>query len=406
MSEISLLSAKKSTLNIDVKRGSKKAKTAIKLSENPDKFFSTVQIGITLIGILTGIYSGDTIAQDLSNFFIRIGIPASYTTILSKTIIVILVTYFTIVLGELVPKRIGLATATKTIKLLAGPMHVLSVIASPFVWILAKSTALTCQLLGISASEEKVTEEDIMSMVDEGTENGEVQKVEQDIVDRVFTLGDRVVSSIMTHRGDMTFICESMTNQEVIDTVRQHLYQVYPVTRNKKLDDIIGVVYLKDLFGKVDKPDFKLKDVIRPAFYFHENMDVYKALEQLREKNSKYALITDEFGVVQGIIVIKDILSALVGTLPGDKIEQEIMEREDGESWLVDGQCSFYNFLNYFDSEYLYSDNNYNTISGLILNELRHIPTTGEVLNWNNFRIEIVDMDGARIDKLLVMKNN
>ena len=146
--------------------------------------------------------------------------------------------------------------------------------------------------------------------------------------------------------------------------------------------------------------------MIRPTFYFHENMDVYKALEQLREKNSKYALITDEFGVVQGIIVIKDILSALVGTLPGDKIEQEIMEREDGESWLVDGQCSFYNFLNYFDSEYLYSDNNYNTISGLILNELRHIPTTGEVLNWNNFRIEIVDMDGARINKLLVMKNN
>lgn len=238
-------------------------------------------------------------------------------------------------------------------------------------------------------------------MIDEGTENGEVQEVEQDIVDRVFSLGDRSINTIMTYRSDIVSIDIDMNNKQLYDIVCQHLYQVYPVTQGNTLDNIIGVVYLKDLFGKLNSCEFNLRDVIRPAQYFHENMDVYKVLEQIRQHNIKYGLICDEFGSLQGIITMKDILEALVGTLPSDSEDPDIVPRKDG-SWLIDGQCSFYDFLSHFEMEDLYPDYNYNTLSGLILQQLGHIPKTGEAMEWNDFTLEIVDMDGARIDKVLV----
>ena len=201
------------------------------------------------------------------------------------------VTYLTILFGELVPKRIGMSASSRVAKLLARPMYWLSIIASPFVWLLAKSTSLIFRLLNINTNAEKVTEEEIKSMIDEGTESGEVQEVEQDIVDRVFSLGDRNVSTIMTHRNDIISIDIDMTNTEIFQVVCEHLYQVYPITRDRTLDDIVGVVYLKDLFGKIQETGFNLREVIRPAQYFHENMDVYKALDQIRQTHIKYGLI-------------------------------------------------------------------------------------------------------------------
>lgn len=405
MSEIALISARKSSLNNDVRHGSAAARVALKLANDPDKFLSTIQIGITLIGILTGIYSGDVLAADFAKVLTNIGIPAAYSPLLAQILIVILVTYLTIIFGELVPKRIGMSASTRAAKLLARPMYWLSVIASPFVWTLAKSTSLIFNLLRINTDDEKVTEEEIKSMIDEGTENGEVQEVEQDIVDRVFSLGDRSIDTIMTYRSDIVSIDIDMNNRQIYDIVCQHLYQVYPVTQGNTLDNIIGVVYLKDLFGKLDSCAFNLRDVIRPAQYFHENMDVYKVLEQIRQHNIKYALICDEFGSLQGIISMKDILEALVGALPSDSEEPDIIPRKDG-SWLIDGQCSFYDFLSHFEMEDLYPDYNYNTLSGLILQQLGHIPRTGETLQWGEFTLEIADMDGARIDKVLVSLNH
>lgn len=401
MSEIALISARKSSLNNDIRHGSAAARVALKLANDPDKFLSTVQIGITLIGILTGIYSGDVLAADFGKVLVNIGLPAAYAHLLAQTFIVILVTYLTIIFGELVPKRIGMSASTRVAKLLARPMYALSAAASPFVWILSKSTSLIFNLLHINTADEKVTEEEIKSMIDEGTESGEVQEVEQDIVDRVFSLGDRSISTIMTYRSDIVSIDIDMNNKQIHDIVCQHLYQVYPVTQGNTLDNIIGVVYLKDLFGKLDDCAFNLRDVIRPAAYFHENMDVYKVLEQIRRDNIKYALICDEFGSLQGIITMKDILEALVGALPGDSEDPDIVARNDG-SWLIDGQCSFYDFLSHFEMEDLYPDYNYNTLSGLILQQLGHIPAPGETLQWNDLSLEIVDMDGARIDKVLV----
>ena len=401
MSEIALISARKSNLTNDSRKGSHAARIALKLANDPDKFLSTVQIGITLIGILTGIYSGDALADDFGVLLTDWGFPATYARITAQTLIVMLVTYLTILFGELVPKRIGMSASARVAKLLARPMYWLSLIASPFVWLLAKSTSLIFSLLDINTNSEKVTEEEIKSMIDEGTESGEVQEVEQEIVDRVFSLGDRSVNTIMTHRNDIVAIDIDMPSHEIYDTVCENLFQVYPITRNRTLDDIVGVVFLKDLFGKVQSNTFNLRDVIRPAQYFHENMDVYKALEQIRKNHIKYGLICDEFGSLQGIITIKDILEALVGSLPDETEDPEILPRKDG-GWLIDGQCSFYDFLKHFDCEDLYTESNYNTLGGLILQQLGHIPQAGETLQWNEFQIEIVDMDGARIDKVLV----
>ena len=401
MSEIAVISARKSNLTNDSRKGSLSARIALKLANDPDKFLSTVQIGITLIGIVTGIYSGDALADDFSHTLINWGIPANYAHISAQSLIVVLVTYLTILFGELVPKRIGMSASSRIAKLLARPMYGLSIIASPFVWLLAKSTSLIFSLLSINTSGEKVTEEEIKSMIDEGTENGEVQEVEQEIVDRVFSLGDRSVSTIMTHRNDIVSIDIDMPNTEIFQVVCEHLFQIYPVSRNRTLDDIVGVVYLKDLFGKLQDTSFNLRDIIRPAQYFHENMDVYKSLDQIRKTHLKYGLICDEFGSLQGIITMKDILEALVGSLPNETEDPDILPRKEG-GWLIDGQCSFYDFLKHFECEDLYAESNYNTLGGLILQQLGHIPQAGETLQWNDFHIEIVDMDGARIDKVSV----
>lgn len=401
MSEIALISTRKSSLNNEVRKGNRSARVALKLANEPEKFLSTVQIGITLIGILTGIYSGDALADDFGILLTEWGYPLAYARITAQTLIVVFVTYLTILFGELVPKRIGMSASLRVAKLLARPMYWLSLAASPFVWLLSKSTSLIFNILSINTSNEKVTEEEIKSMIDEGTESGEVQEVEQEIVDRVFSLGDRSINTIMTHRNDIVFIDIDMSNTEIFKVVSEHLYQVYPVTRNRTLDEIVGTVYLKDLFGKTQNPLFNLRDIIRPAQYFHENMDVYKVLEQLRTNHIKYGLICNEFGSLQGIVTIKDLLEALVGSLPSETEDPEIVHHENN-SWLIDGQCSFYDFLTHFDREDLYAENTYNTLGGLILEQLEHIPHTGESLTWNNFELKVIDMDGARIDKVLV----
>ncbi|MDU1892250.1 MAG: hemolysin family protein [Dysgonomonas sp.] len=401
MSEIALVSARKSKLETDAKRGSKSAQTAFKLANEPDKFLSTIQIGITLIGIITGLYSGEAFAKDAARLFE--GIPAlqPYALAISKTIIVIVVTYLTLVFGELVPKRLGMRMAERISKLVAQPMNLLSKIAAPMVWLLAKSTSFVMRLFGQSAVEDnKVTEEEIIAIVREGFDNGELEEVEHDIVERVINLGDRNVGSIMTHRNELLWLDIHDDNDRIREKVQQNLFNAYPVI-SKKVDNILGVVYLKDLFGNIYNEDFSLEKLLQPANYLDENQSVYKALEQFKTTRSKYGIVTDEFGIVQGIVTLKDIMEALIGQLPEIGEEEYIIQLSDG-NWAVDGQCPFYDFLDFFDKEYLSTEYNYNTLSGLILEKLEHMPKTGERLSWQGFNFEIIDMDGVRIDKVLV----
>ena len=401
MSEVALISARKSRLSSDAKKGSKSAKVALKLANDPDRFLSTVQIGITLIGILTGIYSGNRIAADLTETMISWGVSVTYASALAQGIIVVVVTYLTIIFGELVPKRIGLSVAEKAAKVVARPMRVLASIALPFVWLLSKSTEIIFNLLGIKETDNKVTEEEIKSIIEEGTEEGEVQPVEKDIMQRVFLLGDLKVSSIMTHKSDIVWLDMDMTADEVRAVVNENLFEFYPIA-DGDLDHVKGIVNLKDLVVHLSNPDFQLASLIHEATYFHESMNVYKVLEQMKMQKISRALVCDEFGICTGIITLRDILEGLVGNVDDPEEEPDIIKRVNKEGWLVDGQCSLYDFLCYFNRSDLFEDSEYHTLGGLLLKELQHIPTSGETLQWNGFTFEVVDMDGARIDKVLV----
>lgn len=404
MSEIALISARKSSLQSDAARGNKSAKTAIKLASNPDKFLSSVQVGITLIGLLTGMFSGSTIASLLSDTLVKAGLSSSTALGLAKTIIIIIVTYLTIVLGELVPKRIGMSASEKVAKIMAGPMQFISVAFSPVVWLLTKSTSLLSKALGVKNQEAKVTEEEIKSIIQEGTEEGEVSPVEQDIVENVFTLGELSVSSIMTQRSDIVWLDKEMNEEEIRKTIEENIYEIYPVV-DGDLDHIVGVLTLKDFVLNVGKENFSLQAMTKAATYFHENMNIYTILEEMKKKKISRALVCDEFGACSGLITLKDILEALIGEVDDDHDkEEEIVERAEGDGWLVDGRCTMYDFLSYFEMEDDMEDFEYTTVAGLILDCLEHMPVVGETTEWGGFTFEVVDMDGPRIDKIIVKK--
>ncbi|MBO8453738.1 MAG: HlyC/CorC family transporter [Bacteroidetes bacterium] len=405
MSEMAVISARKSNLQADANKGSKTAKTALKLASDPDKFLSAVQIGITLIGILTGIFSGKSIADALSAALAKAGMSAGVAGALAQGIIVILVTYLSIVFGELVPKRIALSASERVSKIVSGPMKVISVLASPFVWVLAKSTSFIINILGIKSQESKVTEEEIKSIIQEGTDEGEVSPVEQDIVERVFALGDLKVNTIMTLRGDIVWLDKDMGEAEIRETIEKNLFETYPVT-DGDLDHVIGVLSLKDYVLNIGKKQFSLEEMIHEPVYFHENMSVYAVLEQMKIKRISRALVCDEFGFCSGIITLKDIMEALVGIVNDDhQKEPDIIARQDNDGWFVDGQCSMYDFKMYFDIDDDDADSaEYTTVGGLILDELEHVPISGEKATWKDFSFEVVDMDGARIDKVIVKR--
>ena len=402
MSEIAVISARKSALMKESKEGNKNAKIALSLANYPDKFLSTIQIGITLIGILTGIYSGDTVAKELSNILIKIHIPTVYASSIAKIIVVALVTYLTLIFGELVPKRLGMVMPEKISKIVASPMIILSKIGAPFVWILSQSASTVSKILGIKDDKNPITEEEIKSMVEEGKRGGEVKEVEQDIIERAFFLGDRKIESIMTHRSDIICLDINMNNDEIKKIISKNSFSNYPVI-DKNLDNIIGIVRITDIFDKLNSQKLKIEKFAKKVNYFHNNMEVYLVLEEMKKNNIKIGFISDEFGNIDGMITQSDIFDALVGAVSENKENENIKERKNG-GWFVDGQCPIYDFLEYFDIEDETVSNNYNTISGLILEILQHVPLEGESIKWKNLNIEIVDMDGARIDKIIVKK--
>lgn len=404
MSEIAMISARKTKLTSEAKNGKRSALRALKLQDNSERFLSTIQIGITLIGILTGMYSGDQLARDFALMLENAGVSVMWSEELSKLVIIIVVTYLSIVIGELVPKKIGLNMGYKAAMLIATPMYVLSIIALPFVWILEKSTKVISSFLGVNKQENQVTEDEIKSMVREGTEVGEVQEVEQDIIERVLVLGDQDVESIMTHRKDVKFLDVDMTADEVRAVLNEQIYDAYPVTDGNS-DNVCGVVSLKDLIKGLWREDFSLRNIMHEPIFYPESMTVYKALEDMKNRKISRVFVCDEFGSMTGVVTLKDILEGLVGTIQEKGTVPMIVKRQGTSDWFVEGQCPFYDFLEFFEREDLFEPNTYNTISGLMIEELGHIPVEGESVDWNGFHIEVVDMDGNRIDKLLVSLN-
>lgn len=403
MSEIAVISARRSRLELDAKNGSKAARTALRLAENPDRFLSTIQIGITLIGILTGMFSSEMLAGGLAEWLSRIEVLRPYAPVVAKTAVVVAVTYLTLILGELVPKRIGLSVSQGVAKAIAPAMNLLSRVASPFVWVLSASTAGVCRLLGLKESgEDQAGEEEIKAIVAQSAREGQIDPREQRIVERVFSLGDMNVASIMTHRSDIVWLDLHSDPAALRALIRDHVFNVYPVCEGS-IERMVGVVHLKDLFAHADRSDFTLEEVMRPVEYFPETMSVYRAMDILKTSTLKCGIVIDEFGSIEGIVTLKDVVKGLLGDIGLQDGEPCIVRREDG-SLLVDGQCPFYELLAALELESLFSRYNYKTLSGLILSLRQHVPVTGERFSWLGVEMEVVDMDGARIDKVLVSR--
>lgn len=405
MVEIALISSRKARLESQAAKGDKDAARALQLANHPDGFLSTVQIGITLIGVLTGIYSGDNFKAPLQKWLSDIPFLQAYSAILSTIIIVVILTYLSMVLGELVPKRIGLSNPERIAKLMAKPMHWLMKITYPFIWLLSKSAHVIMKLLGIHSNENQVTEEEIKAIISEGTEHGAIEEAEQEIIERVFHLSDRNITSLMTHRSDIIWLPGNDTVAVAKAGLTGVVHSVYPVC-NQNIDQIEGMVSIKDLFTA--RPEQTLLQVMRPAMYVPENLTAYQVLEKFRETKIHQCFIVDEYGSVQGLITLNDILEAIVGDIPQEEDQEfEIVQRADG-TYLVDAQIPFYDFLDKFDkTEWMMEgDQEFDTLAGFIIHELEKIPSTGDRLNWKIFQLEIVDMDHHRIDKVLVTVNH
>jgi putative hemolysin len=402
MSEIALISARKNRLESAAKKGSTSAKTALDLANSPNKFLSTVQIGITLIGILTGLYSGNKVTDDVRLFLDGFEIIQPYAANLSVGIVVVVLTFFSLILGELLPKRIGLNHPEAIAKAVAVPMKMVSIVTAPFIWLLTSTSDAILKVLNIKPTADgKVTEEEIKAIIKEGTEGGEVQEIEQDIVERVFHIGDRKVNSLMTHRKSVVFIPLNSNKIQVKELMLKELHSIYPVY-GENYDDVVGVVNLKNIFANIDNDNFNLKHILAEAPYIMEQTTAYKALENFKKTGIHFAFISDEYGDFQGILTLNDILEALVGDASDFYKDDFILqEREDG-TWLVDGHYSLHDFLTYFELDDLINDYEVTTLSGLIMTELTHIPKQGEKLIWQKFELEVIDMDGVMIDKVMV----
>jgi putative hemolysin len=402
MSEIALVSARKSWLENQADKGNEAARVALELANNPEIFLSAAQIGITAISIITGVYSGEKFGHYLQPTLEKIQFLKPYAGTIATTIIVILVTFLSIIFGELIPKRTGLIRAEKIATLVALPVLYFAKATHPIVWLLNKVSNIYFQIINIKPDKDSnVTEEEIKAIISEGTEQGTIEEAEQEIIERVFHLSDRNITSLMTHRSEIVWF-DLHDNEDVLhNKIHEGPHSVYPVCE-EGLDHIKGIVSLKDLYLTNNITSFD--SILRPAIFVPENITAYKLLEKFKAQRLSCCFIVDEYGSLEGMITITDILEAILGELPQpDEETYEIVKRDDG-SYLTDAQIPFYDFLSYFQRADWMNEggHEFDTLAGFILHQLERIPHTGDQLTWRAFTFEIIDMDAQRIDKVLV----
>lgn len=406
MSELAIISARKVRLEQWAKEGNANARSALRLISSPNNFLSTTQIGITLIGILSGALGGTTVAKSLREFLDTVVVLRPYSESLSFSIVVGIITYLSLVLGELVPKRLAMSNAEKIACAVAPSMRFLANIGTPIVYLLSTSTEALLSLLGIQATEEsQVTEEEIKVMIAQGAESGMFEEAEQDMVERVFRLGDRPIKSLMTPRTEIDWLDVDAPFEETQREVLASGHSRFPVAR-ENLDDCVGIVEIKAfLNASLHGTPIDLVKVSSPPLYVAETASALSVLEQFKQSGDRVAMVTDEYGGVEGLVTLTDLLEAIVGDLPSNdrQGDPDAMQREDG-SWLIDGMVSSDRLKEIIEVEELpyEKDHNYHTLGGLMMTYLRHIPMVGEHFTWDRIRFEVVDMDGNRVDKVLV----
>ena len=398
MSEAAVLASRKARLQHRINEGDAKARAALNLAENPNRFLPTVQVGITLVGVLAGAVGGATIGEALAVELAKVPAFAPYAHPIGLAIVVILITYFSMLLGELVPKRLALQNAEKIASGVAGLMIFIAALFKPIVWLLGKSTDLVLRLLSVKPTKElPVTEEELQVLLEQGTQAGVFEESEQDMVEGVFSLSDRRVNSLMTPRNEIVWLDVNDPLEEIRRKVKECEFSRFPVAEDS-LDNILGVVKAKDLLLADLKDGRQLKQIARPPLYVPEIAFGSRALEILKEAKREMVLVVDEFGIVQGLLTLADILEEIVGEFEG---ESQATQRQDG-SWLLDGMLSNDDFKEIFNLRRLPDEEEYETLGGFVMMHLRRVPKTAEQFEWNGLRFEVMDMDGNRVDKVLV----
>jgi putative hemolysin len=406
MTEMAVVSSRKALLRARANDGDAGADAALELAANPNHLLSTVQTGMTLVSILAGAFGGATVAGELAVYFAEIPYIGPYSGGVGLVAIVLLITFFNLVLGELVPKRLALSHPERVASFMAPPMSAISKIASPVIFLLSATTDLVLRALGVrSYIEPAVTEEEIRIMIDQGTTAGVIEEEEQDIMERVFSMGDRKVNSIMTPRGEIIWLDVDDPAEEIQRKISSGPFSMFPVCR-KKLDNVLGVVQSKDLLScnlKDRKVD--LKSSLLPPLFIPESMRALKVLEKFKQTGIHLAIALDEYGSVQGVVALIDLLEGLVGDIPhiDELAEPQILRRDDG-SYLVDGDLPVDAFKEALHLESLPEEENglYHTLGGFVMMHLEKVPSTGDHFEWGGWRFEVVDMDEHRVDKLLI----
>ena len=406
MTEIALVSARKVRLQQRADEGDLAAKEALELAENPNRLLSTTQIGITLIGVLTGALGGATLAERLATQLVKIPWLGPYAGGVALAVVVILTTYFTLVIGELIPKRLAMNNPEKIALSIARPMRSLSRLAAPLVSLLSASTDAGLRLLGIQPSNEPpVTEEEIKVLMQQGTQVGVFEVAEQDMVESVFRLGERYIDAIMTPRTEIEWLDLDEPYEDLLRQVLESRHTRFPVAAGG-LDNVVGILQARDLLiYHTGKGQANIEELMVPPIFVPDSMPALKVLEMIKSSGVHAALVIDEYGGLLGMVTLYDILTAIVGDIPteGETDEPQVVQREDG-SWLMDGLLAIDEFKDLLDLPDMPEEDHvgYQTLGGFVMSQIGSIPSAGQHFDWENYRFEVMDMDGRRVDKVLV----
>jgi putative hemolysin len=410
MSELALISSRKVRLEQRAEDGDKGAQSALELLKNSSRLLSAVQIGITLVGIFTGALGGATLAERMAVWLANVPWLVPYAGGISIFLVVIVTTYLSLVIGELIPKRIALNNPEKIASMVSGFMKFLSKAMSPIVRLLAASTDLGLKILGMSASKEPpITEEEIKGLIEQGAQVGVFGAVEQDMVEGVFRFNDRSINAIMTPRTEIEWLDANDTPEQLLKQIMDSSHSRFPVAQSS-LDNVVGILNAKDVLEKfVTNTPFNLLDMVSKPIWVPENTPAMRMLEMVREGGTHEVMIVDEYGGLQGMATLFDILESIVGEIPSadESSESEIIIREDG-SYLLDGLLPIDELKELLDVDQLPEEDKvgFQTVGGFVMNQIGSIPTAGQHFHLLNYRFEVMDMDDRRVDKVLLSKYN
>jgi putative hemolysin len=411
MSEIAVVSSRKARLQQRAEAGNLGARRALELAENPNRFLSTVQVGITMVGVLAGAFGGATIAAPFAEYLRGYAALAPYAEAVALGVVVLAITYLSLIVGELVPKRIGLNHPERIAAAVAGPMNVLSRFSSPLVSLLTVSTELVLRLLRIRrAQEPPVTEAEIAMLMEQGTQAGVFEEAEQDIVERVFWLGDQRVASLMTPRRKVVWLDADAPPEANREIMSRHRFSRFLVCE-ETLDRVAGMVEVKDLWARslAGEPVDDLRTVLRRPLFVPESTRALRVLELFRESGTHLALVVDEYGGIEGLVTLNDVLEEIVGELAvaGAPADAGVVRRDDG-SWLVDGALQMEEFREALGLPERREEDReeFRTVGGFVLTHLGRVPSAGDRFDAGGLQVEVVDMDGHRVDKVLVTRLN